>query len=64
MATRKELEDKIATMKAGLDAVPANLKANLQAKIEDYEFKLSQLEDETPAPAAEPPAEGGLAAIA
>ena len=64
MATRKELEDKIATMKAGLDAVPANLKANLQAKIEDYEFKLSQLEDETPASAAEPPAEGGLAAIA
>ncbi len=64
MATRKELEDKIATMKAGLDAVPANLKANLQAKIEDYELKLSQLEDETPAPAAEPPAEGGLAAIA
>lgn len=62
MATRKELEDKIATMKAGLDTVPANLKPNLQAKIEDYEYKLSQLGDETPA--AEPPAEGGLAAIA
>ena len=32
------------------------------AQIEDYEYKLSQLGDETPA--AEPPAEGGLAAIA
>jgi len=62
MATRKELEDKIATMKAGLDTVPDNLKTNLQAKIEDYEYKLSQLGDETPA--AELPAEGGLAAIA
>ncbi len=62
MATRKELEDKIAKMKAGIDSVPDNLKPNLQAKIEDYEYKLSQLGDETPA--AEPPAEGGLAAIA
>lgn len=64
MATRQELEEKIATMKAGLDTVPANLKPNLQAKIEDYEFKLSQLEDETPTPAAAPPTDGGLAAIA
>ena len=61
-ALQAELEDKIATMKAGLDTVPDNLKPNLQAKIEDYEYKLSQLGDETPA--AEPPAEGGLAAIA
>ena len=64
MATRKELEEKIATMRAGLDSVPANLKPNLQAKIEDYEFKLSQLEEETPTPSNEPPSEGGLAAIA
>jgi cobaltochelatase CobS len=62
MATRKELEDKIAKMKAVLGTVTPNLKPNLQAKIEDFEYELSQLGDETPA--AEPPAEGGLAAIA
>jgi hypothetical protein len=64
MATRKELEDKIAKMKAVLDTVTPNLKPNLQAKIEDYEYKLSQLGDETPASTIETPPEGGLAAIA
>ena len=50
MATKQQLEKKLADLKESLDAVPDEFKADIQKEIEDTEKELATASDEAPKP--------------